>query len=159
MFDDNNDSLTLDFDTAAAPPPEDYAPIPDGVYQARITKTEVKPTRDGTGTRAVFYFRIIGPTHAGRVIIVGLNVKNKNPDTQLIARQQLTQLLTAVDLPGERDMGQLVDRECDIAVVIKPEQNGYPASNDVKKFMPSSNASPAPSKGPAPAKKAPAFMR
>jgi hypothetical protein len=159
MFDTDTDDLVLDFDTAAAPPPEDYAPIPEGIYQARITKTEVKPTRDETGKRLVVHFRVTGPTHTGRVIIRGFNVINKNPKAQEISRRELAQLLAAIDLVGERDMGQLVDRECDIAVVVKPEQNGYPASNDVKRFSPSSNASPAPSKGPAPAKKAPAFMR
>jgi len=157
MFDTDTDDLVLDFDTAAAPPPEDYSPIPDGTYQSIISKAEIKPTKDETGKRLVVHFRVTGPTHAGRVIIRGFNVINKNPKAQEISRRELAQLLAAIDLVGERDMGQLVDKECDIAVVIKPEQNGYPASNDVKKFMPSSGASTAPSS--APAKKAPAFMR
>jgi len=158
MFDTDTD-LVLDFDTAAVEPAEDYAPIPEGVYQARISKAEIKPTRDETGKRLVVHFRVTGPSHAGRVIIRGFNVNNKNPKTQKISRRELAQLLAAIDLVGERDVGQLVDRECDIAVVVKPEQNGYPASNDVKRFSPSSNASPSPSKSSTPAKKAPAFMR
>jgi hypothetical protein len=43
--------------------------------------------------------------------------------------------------------------------VIKPAQGEYAASNDVKKFLPPSAVAPAPAKGPASAKKAPAFMR
>ena len=158
MFD--TDDLVLDFDTdAVEPATDDYSPIPEGTYDALIQGAEVKPTRDGTGKRLAVRLRITGPSHVGRVIFAGLNVVNRSEKAQEIGRRQLAELLRAVGLPGERDMAKLVDTECRIAVVIRPEQNGYPASNDVKKFMPSSNASPAPSKGPAPAKKAPAFMR
>jgi hypothetical protein len=159
MFDEYESDLTLDFDTAAAPPPDDYTPIPEGTYQSIISKAEIKPTRDETGKRLVVHFRVTGPTHAGRVIIRGFNVINKNPKAQEISRRELAQLLAAVDLVGERDMGQLVEKECDIAVVIKPAQGEYAASNDVKRFLPPSAVAPAPTKGSAPAKKAPAFMR
>jgi hypothetical protein len=159
MFDEYESDLTLDFDTAAAPPPDDYTPISDGTYQSIISKAEIKPTRDETGKRLVVHFRVTGPTHAGRVIIRGFNVINKNPKAQEISRRELAQLLAAVDLVGERDMGQLVEKECDIAVVIKPAQGEYAASNDVKRFLPPSDVAPAPAKGATPAKKAPAFMR
>ena len=41
MFDNDNDNLVLDFDTGAdeyAVADNDYSPIPEGVYEARIER-------------------------------------------------------------------------------------------------------------------------
>jgi hypothetical protein len=41
------DDLTVEFDTAAVEPAEDnYAPIPEGIYEARVDRAEMKPTKD-----------------------------------------------------------------------------------------------------------------
>jgi hypothetical protein len=158
MFDnDNSDALVLDFATdAVEPAASDYEPLPEGTYQAAISKAEIRDTRDGNGKRLVVHCKVLGPTHVGRVVIAGLNVVNRNPKAQEIARRQLAQLLQSVGAPGERDMATLIERELEIVVVVKPEQNGYPASNDIKRFLPCKAVSPT---GPAPAKKAPSFMR
>lgn len=155
------DDLNLDFDTAAVEPAEnDYSPIPDGIYEARIERAEMKPTSDGTGKRLLFTFRVCGPSHIGRIVFVGLNVVNKNEKAQTIARRQLAQLLDAVGLPGERDMGLLIDKECAISVVVRPAQNGYDASNDVKRFGALETIAKEETKPATPrAKKAPSFMR
>ncbi len=155
------DDLNLDFDTAAVEPEtSDYSPIPEGVYEARIERAEMKPTRDGTGRRLVLMFRICGPSHVGRTVLVGLNVVNQNDKAQTIARRQLAQLLNAVGLPGERDMGLLIDKECAISVVIRPAQNGYEASNDIKRFGALEAVAKETTKPATPkAKKAPSFMR
>jgi hypothetical protein len=136
------DDLTVEFDTAAVEPAEDnYAPIPEGIYEARVDRAEMKPTKDGTGKRLVLMWRIIGPSHRGRTVLVGLNVVNRNERAQTIARRQLAQLLDAVGLPGERDMARLIDCECLISVTVRPAQNGYDASNDVKRFAPTDDVS------------------
>lgn len=159
MYD--NDDLNLDFDTAAVEPEtNDYSPIPEGVYEARIERAEMKPTRDGTGKRLVLMFRVCGPSHVGRTVLVGLNVVNANDKAQTIARRQLAQLLGAVGLPGERDMGLLIDKECAISVVIRAAQNGYEASNDVKRFGALEAVAKEETKPATPkAKRAPSFMR
>jgi hypothetical protein len=166
MFDEYESDLTLDFDTGAqqyAVEVGDYDPIPEGKYHAVVAKTEIKPTKDETGKRLVVHLKIIGPQFAGRTVIVGLNVVNRNPKAEEIARRQLAQLLQAIDMWGERDMSKIHGAELEVLVVVKPEQNGYKASNDVKKFLridgPGDGVAPAPAKGPAPTKKAPAFMR
>jgi hypothetical protein len=159
------DDLTVEFDTAAVEPAEDnYAPIPEGIYEARVDRAEMKPTKDGTGKRLVLMWRIIGPSHRGRTVLVGLNVVNRNERAQTIARRQLAQLLDAVGLPGERDMARLIDCECLISVTVRPAQNGYDASNDVKRFAPTDDVSIPESTEPATpkaksTKRAPSFMR
>ena len=158
------DDLNLDFDTAAVEPAEDnYSPIPEGIYEARVDRAEMKPTKDGLGKRLVLMWRIIGPSHRGRTVLVGLNVIHKNEKAQTIARRQLAQLLEAVGLPGERDMARLIDCECLISVVVRPAANGYEASNDVKRFAPTDVSVPEPTEPATPkaksTKRAPSFMR
>ena len=158
------DDLNLDFDTAAVEPAEDnFSPVPEGIYEARVDRAEMKPTKDGTGKRLVLMWRIIGPSHRGRTVLVGLNVVNKNEKAQTIARRQLAQLLDAVGLPGERDMARLIDCECLISVVVRPAANGYEASNDVKRFAPTDVSVPEPTEPATPkaksTKRAPSFMR
>ena len=157
------DDLTVEFDTAAVEPAEnDYGPIPEGIYEARVDRCEMKPTKDGTGKRLVLMWRIIGPSHRGRTVLVGLNVINKNEKAQTIARRQLAQLLEAVGLPGERDMARLIDCECLISVVVRPAANGYEASNDIKRFAPTDDVSVPEAAKPATPKarrSAPSFMR
>ena len=158
------DDLNLDFDTAAVEPAEDnFSPVPEGIYEARVDRCEMKPTKDGTGKRLVLMWRIIGPSHRGRTVLVGLNVVNKNEKAQTIARRQLAQLLDAVGLPGERDMGRLIDAECLISVVVRPAQNGYEASNDIKRFAPTDVSVPESTEPATPkaksTKRAPSFMR
>lgn len=160
MWEDND--LNLDFDTAdVEQTTPDYSPIPEGIYEARIDRVEIKPTKDGTGRRLLCFWKICGPSHVGRVIISSFNVNNKNPRAQSIARSELNRMLQAIDMVGERDMSRVVGAECNISVVIRPAQNGYAESNDVKRFIASSSAAPAPSAQPTTttAKKAPAFMR
>lgn len=168
MFDDDNNELEIDFDTAAVPVDDrdgdEYSPIPAGRYQAVIEKVEIKPTKDGTGKRLILRHKILGPTHARRVIFVGLNVNNRSEKAQLIARQQLAQLLQAVDMVGERDMPRLVGVEVDCDIVVRPANGDYAASNDVKRWHPPTGDSlvapvAQPGKPGGPAKKAPAFMR
>jgi len=159
------DDLTVEFDTAAVEPAEDnFSPVPEGIYEARVDRAEMKPTKDGTGKRLVLMWHIIGPSHRGRTVLVGLNVINKNEKAQTIARRQLAQLLDAVGLPGERDMARLIDCECLISVVVRPAQNGYEASNDVKRFAPTDDVSvPEATNAETPkaksTKRAPSFMR
>ena len=164
MFDNDTNELVLDFDTGAdeyAVADNDYSPIPEGIYEARVERVETRPTRDGTGKRLLLLFRIIGPSHVGRTVLVGLNVVNRSEKAQSISRRQLAQLLDAVGLPGERDMSQLVDRECAISVVIRPAEGEYEASNDVKRFgaletVKSETTKPATPKA---RRSAPSFMR
>lgn len=165
MFDDNE--MILDFDTGApeyAQPERDFSPIPEGIYNARIDKVELKPTKDGTGLRLVLMLKICGPSHVGRVVVEGLNVANKNPAAQAVGRRQLHQLLECVGMVGERDMSKLAGEEVSISVAIKPASGGYAESNSVKKFLPLSTPGKQSADTPTttteqPKKKAPAFMR
>ena len=139
-FDIDSSDLSLDFDPTEVEVQTTYEPIPEGIYPINITKVEMKPTRAGNGKRLVIACKVTDGDHRGRSIMTGLNVVNANPTAQEIGRKQLRVLLQAVDLDGCREMGRLVGKECLANVTVKPPQNGYDASNDIKSFKAASGS-------------------
>ncbi len=140
----------------------DFEPIPAGMYTATIGGAEVKTTNAGDGQYISLRLDITGPSHEGRVVFTNLNIRNKNPKAEEIARQQLGDIMRATGLATVEDTDQLIGGALQIKVAVKAATDQYAASNDVKGFkaieggapMPSNNgatgASSAPAKEKAP---------
>lgn len=117
-----------------------YEPLPEGNYNATITKAELKPTSDGTGEMIKLRLDITGPSHQGRVIFSNLNIKNASAKAEEIGRQQLGDIMRAIGLSKVTDTDQLVGGHLNIKVGIRDkrtdEKTGktYEASNDVKSY-------------------------
>jgi hypothetical protein len=109
-----------------------FEPLPEGWYNATITKAEVKPTKAGTGSYIGLRLDITGPTHQGRVIFCNLNINNPNPKAEEIGRQQLNQIMGALGLPTVKDSDQLLGGA--VAVKIKIKVEGEDKKNDVAGF-------------------------
>ena len=140
----------------------DFEPIPAGMYTATIGGAEVKTTNAGDGQYISLRLDITGPSHEGRVVFTNLNIRNKNPKAEEIARQQLGDIMRATGLATVEDTDQLIGGALQIKVAVKAATDQYAAGNDVKGFkaieggapMPSNNgttgASSAPAKEKAP---------
>lgn len=127
-----------------------FEPIPAGVYDATITRADVKATKDGTGSMIAIRYDIVGPSHQGRVIFGNLNIRNKSPRAEEIGRQQLGDIMRAIGLSRLEDTDQLIGGQLKIKVDIEKKE-GYDARNVVKGFKSLSGSTP-----PAPAASAPA---
>jgi hypothetical protein len=82
--------------------------IPEGWYNATITKAELNKTKAGTGDKIDMRYDITGPTHQGRVVFGSINVRNPNPDAEKIARQQLGEIKLPVGHTKINDSDELV---------------------------------------------------
>ena len=123
------------FDVSELPQSEsNYDLIPPGWYTAKITKAEVKATKNGTGQYIAVRYDIVGPSHQGRVVFGNLNIKNANPAAENIGREQLGQIMRAIGLARVTDSDQLVGGDLQIKVAIREAKDGYEASNDIKGF-------------------------
>lgn len=111
----------------------DFQPLPEGWYDATITKAEVKPTKAGTGSFIAIRFDITGPTHQGRIVFMNLNITNPNPKAEEIGRGQLNAIMGALGLSTVRDSDQLLNGRLQIKLTIKKEEGRDP-ENDVKGF-------------------------
>ena len=140
-----------------------FEPLPAGWYSASIAGAEIKITKAGGQMLSVKY-SIVGPTHQGRMVFGGLNIKNSNPEGERIGRQQLGDLLRAIGLAKVDDTDQLIGHSLNIKLRIRPSKDGYEANNDVSGYkategkMPAVQASDSPFAG-ATTKAAPPWVK
>ena len=146
------------FDASTVEPQTDFAPIPAGQYAAMITSSEMKATRDGSGSFLHLTLDIVEGHYEGRKVFDRLNLNNRNPQAVDIAQRTLSSICRAVGIMTPRDSSELHDRPMRVKVVIKPAKDGYEAGNEIKGYSsldesaPSSPAAPsAPAAKPAPA--------
>ncbi len=100
-----------------------YDPLPEGWYDATITKADLLPTKDGSGQRINVRYDITGPSHQGRVTFGGLNIRNKSPRAEEIGRQQLGDICRAIGLTSIQDTDQMIGYQVKIKVRLKEGQN------------------------------------
>lgn len=107
-----------------------YDLLPEGWYNATISKAEVGQTKAGTGTKIDVRYDITGPTQQGRVMFASLNIRNPNPEAERIGREQLGELMRAIGLTKVQDSDELIGGQLSIKIKIKKASakdvaNGY----------------------------------
>ena len=111
-----------------------YDPLPPGWYDATIGAAEVKPTKDGTGQYIKVKYQITGPTHSGRIVFGNINVRNASQKAEEIGRQQLGELMRALNIPRLTDTDQLIGGMLAIKLDIRAATEQYAAQNEVRGF-------------------------
>ena len=96
-----------------------YDLLPEGWYEATISKAEVNNTKAGTGTKIDVRYDITWPTQQGRVIFASLNIRNPNPEAERIGREQLGELMRAIGLTKVQDSDELIGGQVCIKIKIK----------------------------------------
>jgi hypothetical protein len=89
--------------------PRSYEPLPDGDYDMIITKSDVKPTKAGTGHYLELEMQVVGGEHSGRRHWERLNVDNPNKQAEDIAKAALAGLCFAVGVEDMTETEQLHD--------------------------------------------------
>lgn len=113
-------------------------PLPIGFYNLVITRSVMKPTKAGDGKYLEVEFDIAAPAEYGnRKFWDKLNIFNKNTVAQKIGREQLSDLLKAINLSGEADPEDMVGASVNAYILIEPAKDGWEAKNKCGKYMPS----------------------
>ena len=121
------------FDATTVAPRDSFEPIPAGIYTAQATDSDIKPTKDGTGSRLNFTFRILDGQFTGRVVFCSLNIANKSKIAEDIAQKQLSQFCHAAGVLKVSDSSQLHNRPVRIKVKIQKDDQ-YGDKNDISAF-------------------------
>jgi hypothetical protein len=130
----------------------EYAPLPDGWYDARIMGADLRTTKAGNGRYIAVRYDITGSDYGGRVVWGNLNVNNPNPVAEQIGRKQLSQVAAAGGLTAlPKNTDELIGLDVKIKVALRPATEQWPASNDVKDWKATENASKPPKADSAPA--------
>jgi len=123
---------------AGEPGSDDYAPIPEGWYNASVAKSEIKQTNAGDGTYLKLEFVLDGSDglgFKGRKAWAILNLVNKSAKAVTIANRDRAALCAAVGLPPDiGDSEQLHWKPLQIHLKVKPADGQYKAGNDVKGY-------------------------
>lgn len=102
----------------------DFEVIPAGEYPAIVTKSEMKPTKDGTGQRLNLTIQILSGKYQNRTVFDGLNVKNKSAVAEQIGRGQLKALCVAVNVPNPQASEELHSKPFNVKLKVGTDQNG-----------------------------------
>lgn len=143
------------FNAAEVQPQESFEPIPVGEYNAMITDSEMKPTKNGQGEYLQLVFEVVEGEYAGRKIWARLNLVNQNQTAVDIAQRELSAICRAVGVMQPQDSTDLHEKPLTIGVKIR-QSPGYDPSNEIsayKPFQDGGGAKPAASSAPKAGKK------
>ena len=102
---------TFNFNANSVEPmqPRTYGPLPAGDYEMIIVKSDVKPTKAGTGHYLELEMQVVSGESSGRRHWERLNVDNPNKQAEEIAKEALAALCFAVGVTDMEDTVQLHD--------------------------------------------------
>ena len=106
--------------------------IPSGTYEAVVTDSETRATKNGNGMGINLTFEILseGPAN-GRKVFAWINYENASAKAQQIGREELASLCKAVGVANLTDTNQL--HNLPLMVTVGVDRND-PTRNVVKKY-------------------------
>lgn len=123
------------FDTSAVED-DDFSPLTAGSYICRVTGSEYKDTKAGTGTYFKLELTVIGGEFNSRKLWTNINWTNPNQTAVDIGKKMMKQLCIAVGKPnGIEDTQELHGIPVSCKVAIKGDDTSpFGPQNIVKKF-------------------------
>lgn len=115
----------------------DYSELPNGIYRLEIEASEVKPTKDGSGTLLKVTCSVIDPEdYRGRKLFNQYNLENKSAQAQEIGQKQFAALCRAIGVTEVEDSEQIHFLPFTVTVKLgKPSKDGqYPARAEIKRY-------------------------
>ena len=124
--------LMKTFDPSQVAPASAFEPLPAGWYPAMIVASESKETSKADGWYLKLKVQIIEGDFKGRNIWTMLHLGNANPKAVEIAEGQFSALCRALGSGPIDNSDVLHDKPLSVKLTVKPESNGYAASNDIQ---------------------------
>lgn len=123
----------INFDSTGIDTTSQFDAIPAGDYEAIVTASEMKSTKDGTGQYLELTSEIQSGQYQGRRLWDRLNLQNKNPKAVEIAQKQLAQLCHATGVLQVQNSEQLHNRPFVMKVAVRNDPERGP-SNEIKGY-------------------------
>lgn len=133
--------LNQQYDPAQHEEMQEFTPLAAGDYLGRITKSEMKKTKDGAGQYLELEFTLIAAEHADRKVWTRLNLVNRNATAVKIANQELKSICVAAGINGVVDDSDVLHgKPMLLSLKIVEATAQYGASNSIAKYTsPGSN--------------------
>lgn len=124
----------------------DFKALPEGKYTCVIDKVDFEKKENGTA--AVFVLKVLGPSHAGRLVFQNLWVMHKNPKAKIAGLATIAKIAKAIGIPHTSSKDKYIGEKADFTLTVDQNNDKF---NNIKKVEPASGAVAAP---PSPAKPA-----
>lgn len=127
--------LSQQFNASNYDPVGDFQPIPEGQYRVMIVSSEIKTTKDGMGSYTEFQMKVQGGDYDGRVLFERLNMWNQNEQAVEIANRTLATICLVTGISTVTDTQQLHGIPFMVYVRVRPGNDQYGPSNDIKGYF------------------------
>ena len=132
------------FNASQVEPSNSFDPLPAGKYVAAITESEMRPTKNGSGSYLQLTFTILEGDYRNRVLWARLNLNNSNATAVKIARGELSAICHAVGVLQPRDSVELHNLPLVITVKCKKRTDVDEITNEIRGFARKEVANQAP---------------
>lgn len=141
------------FDPNSVEPSEPFDILPPGKYPAQIVKSDMVPTKAGTGEMLKLEFEIIDGPSKGRKLWSNLNLANPNPQAVEIARKDFSAICRSIGKASVSESDQLHFQPMMLTVKVVPagpDKHGIhrEAKNEIGGYAALGGAQPAPAARP-----------
>lgn len=131
--------LNFDATTIAT---DEYSAIPAGEYQAVITDSVFKATKNNRGEYLELTFEIIDGEYRGRKIWSRLNLNNPNAIAVEIAQKELARICQAINVMKPKNSEELHNIPMTLVLTCTKNKDDE-IINEIKKYKSASAAKPA----------------
>lgn len=124
----------FDFNATEIDTTDEYAPVPEGIYEATITNSAIVPTKAGNGKLLKLDIKLDnGRTLFERLsLFPPVNATENQIKAQQIAKKTLARICKALDIDAFADTSELHGRPFKVHVIIDKKDSNY---NDIKSYM------------------------
>ena len=122
------------FNAHEVEPDASFEAIPAGKYLAAITESEMKPTKNGSGSYLQLAFTILDGEYKNRILWARLNLNNPNATAVKIARSELSAVCHAVGVMQPRDSVELHNLPLVITIKLKKREDTGELVNEIKGY-------------------------
>lgn len=106
----------------------EFKALPEGKYTCVIDKVDFEKKENGTA--AVFVLKVLGPTHAGRLVFQNLWVTHKNPKAKNAGLGQIAKIAKAIGIPHTSGKDKYIGEKADFTLTVDPDNDKF---NRIKK--------------------------
>jgi hypothetical protein len=122
------------FNAHEVEPNASFEAIPAGKYLAAITESEMKATKNGSGSYLQLTFTILEGEYKSRILWARLNLNNTNTTAVKIARAELSAVCHAIGVMQPKDSVELHNIPLLITVKLKKREDTGELVNEVKGY-------------------------
>lgn len=122
------------FNASNVDPALEFEPIPAGKYLAIISDSEMKATKNGSGSFLELTFQVIEGPYKNRLLWARLNLDNPNKQAVEIARAQLSAICRAVGVMQPKDSLELHNLPLQVTVKCKRREDTDEIVNEIRAY-------------------------